>query len=257
MSQGLCMYDAQGRLVLFNERFAQIFDVPKSAASARARTISRCWKPSGLTASAGRIRLGRRRRTSGRADPATPETFHPVSCRRSRRIHHPDADDGRRLGCDLRGHHRSAVRRIPDRAHGAFRCADRIAEPCAVSTGDRKGLGPRRIGEQVAVLCLDLDHFKSVNDTLGHRSAISLLRAVAGRLQGCLREHDTAARLGGDEFAVVQTGVETASTTQPSSRSGSSNGWRAVRGLRAIRSWSARASASRWRRMTASRPITS
>jgi diguanylate cyclase (GGDEF)-like protein len=69
---------------------------------------------------------------------------------------------------------------------------------------DRALTAARREGAQVAMLCLDLDHFKEVNDTLGHAAGDLLLKSIARRLLACLRESDTLARLGGDEFAVVQ-----------------------------------------------------
>ena len=63
-------------------------------------------------------------------------------------------------------------------------------------------------GECMAILCLDLDQFKSVNDALGHPIGDELLKLVGDRLRGCTREPDTVARLGGDEFAIIMTQMQ-------------------------------------------------
>jgi diguanylate cyclase (GGDEF)-like protein/PAS domain S-box-containing protein len=65
-----------------------------------------------------------------------------------------------------------------------------------------------RASTKIAVLCLDLDKFKEVNDTLGHHVGDNLLKEAGRRLNGCVREIDTVARLGGDEFCVVIEQVE-------------------------------------------------
>jgi diguanylate cyclase (GGDEF)-like protein/PAS domain S-box-containing protein len=62
-------------------------------------------------------------------------------------------------------------------------------------------------GEQFALLYIDVDEFKGINDSLGHHVGDDLLKAVAGRIRSCIRETDLVARLGGDEFAVIQTAV--------------------------------------------------
>ena len=63
-------------------------------------------------------------------------------------------------------------------------------------------------GECLAVMCLDLDQFKGVNDALGHPVGDELLKLVSVRLRGCTREIDTVARLGGDEFAIIMTQMQ-------------------------------------------------
>jgi diguanylate cyclase (GGDEF)-like protein len=61
----------------------------------------------------------------------------------------------------------------------------------------------QRSGEPIALLIIDLDHFKSVNDSLGHHAGDRMLQEVGARLRALVRESDTVARLGGDEFAVM------------------------------------------------------
>lgn len=75
----------------------------------------------------------------------------------------------------------------------------RLLEDCV----ERALMRAKRQQLQVAVLFIDLDRFKAVNDTLGHRTGDLLLQAVASRLQDSLRETDTVSRVGGDEFVLV------------------------------------------------------
>jgi diguanylate cyclase (GGDEF)-like protein/PAS domain S-box-containing protein len=76
---------------------------------------------------------------------------------------------------------------------------DRLTQ--AISLAERQG-------GQLAVLFIDLDHFKRINDSLGHEVGDKLLQSVAGRLKSCVRRTDTVSRLGGDEFVVLLSQVE-------------------------------------------------
>lgn len=72
--------------------------------------------------------------------------------------------------------------------------------------------GARRSGERLVLFYLDLCDFKMVNDSLGHAAGDEVLREVARRLKGCIRESDTVCRIGGDEFTVLVNGVKNDST---------------------------------------------
>jgi diguanylate cyclase (GGDEF)-like protein/PAS domain S-box-containing protein len=78
--------------------------------------------------------------------------------------------------------------------------------------------GAGRRGDMAALLLLDLDRFKDINDTLGHPAGDLLLKQVAARLSACVREVDTVARIGGDEFAIVQVGIKDATEAELLSR---------------------------------------
>ena len=116
----------------------------------------------------------------------------------------------RRMGGHDRGRHR---------AHAAPRSGSRhLAHYDPLTDLPNRALFHERLkheltriapGEQLAVLYIDIDEFKSVNDTLGHLIGDELLKSVAVSLSSCARGDGFVARLGGDEFAVVQTAVKT------------------------------------------------
>jgi diguanylate cyclase (GGDEF)-like protein len=76
-----------------------------------------------------------------------------------------------------------------------------------------QALAAAKRGRHTAVMLLDIDYFKSINDKFGHAAGDELLRVVAERLRACVRETDTVARLGGDEFALLLLDGETVSDT--------------------------------------------
>jgi diguanylate cyclase (GGDEF)-like protein/PAS domain S-box-containing protein len=86
---------------------------------------------------------------------------------------------------------------------------DRLAQ--AISLAERQG-------KQLAVMFVDLDHFKKINDSLGHGVGDKLLQSIAGRLLACVRRTDTVSRLGGDEFVILLSQVEHAEDAAFSAR---------------------------------------
>lgn len=86
--------------------------------------------------------------------------------------------------------HHDALTGLPNRLLFSDRLTQRLAQA-------------RRTGKSLSVMFIDLDGFKEINDTLGHKVGDELLKAVAQRLRACLRDTDTLARMGGDEFTVI------------------------------------------------------
>jgi diguanylate cyclase (GGDEF)-like protein/PAS domain S-box-containing protein len=115
--------------------------------------------------------------------------------------------------------HRGTGRDITDRKSAEARISylatrDPLTElPNRVLFNDRLEQGivaARRSGQSLALMFIDLDRFKNINDSLGHQVGDLLLKEVAARMQGCIRKGDTLSRLGGDEFVVTLEGLQQA-----------------------------------------------
>jgi diguanylate cyclase (GGDEF)-like protein len=196
MSQGLCMFGPNGRLKVSNAQFLQIYGIAPEALGPDPGH-SDVWSVAGLADLTGRDRDEQGRVTTatladGRcveitvqsmADGGWVETHEDVttSVIAQARITHLATHD--------------ALTGLPNRALLAERLAAAFSEHA-------------RGGRAVAVICLDLDDFKGVNDTLGHPAGDDLLRQVGGRLTALSPPGSTVARLGGDEFAMVLSGTD-------------------------------------------------
>ncbi len=243
IDQGLMMIDCRGRIAVCNRRAAEIFELPGQVAELRPAldaTPSLAWVAIEFGIGSGAIlaRIASRgvvfdgaiteevtpaaaiaeaaAKDSDGPDLATDETLSAPPQRRERELPNglivevecvplagaegwvltfQDITARRRAERQLvfMAHH-DGLTGLPNRA--MFR--DRIELAIAQSERDISA----------AVLFLDLDHFKAVNDTLGHPVGDTLLREVANRLCACVRLVDTVARFGGDEFAVIQVGPD-------------------------------------------------
>ena len=208
MSQALCMFDPQDRLVVANARLAVAFGLEADAVRpgiAFQALMVRARVASNLSNSDLATFLRGIRRLRSAAEPAT---------------HVRELSDGRALSISFQPMAQQGwlvtIEDITERRRAEARIAHMAHHDALTGLPNRvlflkrlsQAIARSRRGDPCAVLCLDLDHFKAVNDTLGHPVGDALLRAVTARLLAHLRETDTLARLGGDEFAIVQSSVE-------------------------------------------------
>ncbi|WP_084162127.1 sensor domain-containing protein [Paraburkholderia bannensis] len=208
MSQGLCLFNRRGRLVLSNDQFAHILSLPDGdlcegmRLGAMLRRIGeRAGMPHDQSAAwARKVRKQLVHRFDGNQQQSTMEVARlgrSISVV-TRLLSHggwvstiEDMTE-RRIAENRITHlaHHDHLTDLPNR----LRFQERLSELAANASAERP----------FALLFLDLDRFKSVNDTLGHHVGDELLKAVARRLSGTVRASDQLARLSGDEFAILQ-----------------------------------------------------
>jgi diguanylate cyclase (GGDEF)-like protein len=207
ISQGLCMFDGKGRLVICNQPYARIYNLPQRLITpgAQIEEILGHLFDHGMSAAGTRedyIRWRKEVITRGEYDKNVLE----FNSRTIMMQHHPMKDGGfvsthediteqRQQEARIRHMARhDALTELPNRTQF-------LEEMAASEPGIERG-------EKAAVLCIDLDHFKAVNDTLGHAIGDKVLKQVSARLWGATRETDILARLGGDEFSLLLKPIE-------------------------------------------------
>ena len=207
MTQGLLLYDSDARIVLCNQRYLDLYNLTSEVAKpgAHFRDIILHRKETGSFrgdvdefCSAVLRNVAQKRTTQRVTETADGRSIQIVN--------QPLANGGWVATQEDITERRRAEKQIAHLAH-----YDALTDlPNRVLFREQLERELERVarGEQLAVLYIDIDEFKSINDSLGHPAGDELLKAVAVRLRGCVRETDFVARLGGDEFAIVQTGIK-------------------------------------------------
>lgn len=207
ISQGLCMYDPKGRLVICNHPYQRIYNLPEHLLKPGTQLddILGYLFDEGMQAGANRDDYIRwRREVISRGEYG--KNIHELNGRTIMMQHHPMKDGGWVTTHEDITEQRQHEERIRHLArHDALTQLPNRVQFLEEMAASEPGLAR---GEHIAVLCIDLDHFKSVNDTLGHSLGDKLLQQVSARLWGATRENDLLARLGGDEFALLLRGLD-------------------------------------------------
>ena len=208
MSQALVMFDSSNRLVVCNRRYLEMYglspDIVKPGATLRelvehrAATGSFC--ADNVEQYIADIQAAVRQRT----------IFSKITSLRDGRVisivNHPTTDGGWVATHEDVTEQKRAEERISYAAH--HDALTGLPNRKLFCEQLEQALKRVRRGERLAVLYVDVDHLKRVNDTLGHPAGDKLLKGVADRLRSCVREIDLVSRLSGDEFAVIQSSLD-------------------------------------------------
>src|SRR5215217_4925273 len=209
ISQGLCMMDAKGRLVICNEPYARIYDLPDRLIKPGTQLEDILSHLFDMGMSAGGTRedyIAWRRDVINRREYG--KNIHELNNRTIMMQHHPMKDGGWVSTHEDITEQRQNEARIRHLArHDALTDLPNRIEFLEQMAKTEAGLSR---GEMAAVLYIDLDHFKAVNDTLGHAVGDEVIKQASARLWGTTRETDVLARLGGDEFALLMRPIDSA-----------------------------------------------
>ena len=205
MSHGLCFFDPAHRLIVCNDRYVEMYDLPPDRigpGTSLAEIVDMRFEVGSFPAMSKEEYLHWRAKVAVSAEP----TDSVVELRNGRtfKIRHRPMPDGGWVATheDITEQRQSEVK-IEYMAH--HDSLTDLANRVLLNERLEQALGHRIHREEiVAVHHLDLDQFKAVNDTFGHLAGDKLLKIVAGRLRGLVRDTDTIARMGGDEFVIVQ-----------------------------------------------------
>ncbi len=205
MSQGLCFFDAAHRLIVCNDRYVEMYDLPRDRigpGASLAEIVDMRFEAGSFPAMSREEYLHWRTKVAVSGEPT--DSIVELRNGRTFKIRHRPMPDGGWVATheDITEQRRSEIK-IEYMAH--HDSLTDLANRVLLNERLEQALG-RRIHreEMVAVHHIDLDQFKAVNDTFGHLAGDKLLKIVADRLRGLVRETDTIARMGGDEFVIVQ-----------------------------------------------------
>ena len=209
MPAGISMFDSEQRLVVCNDRYREMYGLPADLVRPGTPLVELMRQEVGAETEASSFQTVEQQNKVIEAYVAQvakgqPFTYtHFLNDGRCVRVSAGPMPDGgwvdaheditHQLSLENRISHLALHDGLTDLANRTL-FNDRLEQALASAHAD----------EGVAVLCLDLDHFKEVNDTFGHAVGDALLKAVAERLKSCVRRTDTVGRTGGDEFVVLQ-----------------------------------------------------